>query len=226
MKLVLLPGMDGTSRLFDEFIDKLDYNESFAIVLPQCGDQSYTSLAAFVSRQLPKNDCIVLAESFSGGIALKLLENHSNIKAVIFAASFLSCPRPFLVNIAKYLPLSKMAMWPVSKVFLKLFIWGNNASDEQLSLFKRVMDDVQPDTLRKRLAALAHLDGLKSRSDIPALCLVAKNDKLVPSKKSNEFRQVFSNIQVVGLSGPHFLLQTNAEGAAGVIQEFINKLPE
>lgn len=77
MKLVLLPGMDGTGLLFKEFRSCYE-GESLIISLPTDTHQGYQSLAMAIEKQLPQEDYILLAESFSGGLVQHLLNYSSN----------------------------------------------------------------------------------------------------------------------------------------------------
>ena len=104
MKLVLLPGMDGTGLMFRPFIDAA-YNHSIDVIsYPNDTSQKYTELIGFVKDRLPSEvEFIIIAESFSGPIAYALMkEVIPNLKAVIFVASFLENPRPILFSLIKF----------------------------------------------------------------------------------------------------------------------------
>ena len=104
-KLVLLPGMDGTGELFEEFLSNFD-GDYIVIPLPQSGSQDHVFLANIIKEQLPTEDFVLLAESFAGGIIPELLrQNNPHLKGVIFIASFLSSPNQLLLSIAKFLPI-------------------------------------------------------------------------------------------------------------------------
>jgi pimeloyl-ACP methyl ester carboxylesterase len=71
MKLVLLPGMDGTGDLFAPFIEALGDDIKVDVVrYPHEGGQSYAEFTARVLPSLPSEPYVLLAESFSGPIAL------------------------------------------------------------------------------------------------------------------------------------------------------------
>ncbi len=101
MKLVLLPGMDGTGMLFDRLIALLPLDCQI-IVLPKGADQSYTYLTEYCIGRLPREDFVLLAESFSGPIAARIAsDRRPNLKAVIFVATFLQPPSPPLLKLAR-----------------------------------------------------------------------------------------------------------------------------
>ena len=82
IKLVLLPGMDGTGIMFEPLRALLP--DDYAIQLmsyPAQKKLSYQELTAYVERKLPKNESFVLlAESFSGPIAYEIAKNFRNFE--------------------------------------------------------------------------------------------------------------------------------------------------
>lgn len=101
--------MDETGELFADFLSHFKSDHKI-IPLPQLGPQNHKKLAENIESQLPNEDFILLAESFSGGIVPELLrtKNH-HIKGVIFEASILSSPNKYLLTIAKQLPIKLLA---------------------------------------------------------------------------------------------------------------------
>ena len=74
LKLVLLPGMDGTRTLFQPFVDALAGEFEIQIVrYPTHKAFGYEELEAFVRAALPTDSpFILLGESFSGPIAVSI----------------------------------------------------------------------------------------------------------------------------------------------------------
>lgn len=100
MRIILLPGMDGTGILFRPFVQELRKGlpeEVSVQVLSYPADQvlSYGQLIEDVARRLPaQEEIILLAESFSGPIAYALASRQPNrIRALIFVVTFLRPPR-------------------------------------------------------------------------------------------------------------------------------------
>lgn len=70
---IVLPGLDGTGVLLEDFAAAL--SEHFDVqVIPYPADKPlrYPQLCAFVRERLPPGDFILVAESFSGPVALRL----------------------------------------------------------------------------------------------------------------------------------------------------------
>src|SRR5882724_3945896 len=72
--LVLLPGLDGTGKLFADFIKVLGSRVSTMVVAyPSDHPLGYDELEELVRSALPQNrSFVVLGESFSGPIAIRI----------------------------------------------------------------------------------------------------------------------------------------------------------
>src|SRR5262249_18941677 len=98
---MLLPGMDGTGRLFEPLIRHLP-PELEPVVVAYPGDQpyGYTELLPLVEAAIPdEDDFVVLGESFSGPLALILAaQQPPRLRGVILCASFAVSPLPVSVR--------------------------------------------------------------------------------------------------------------------------------
>ena len=207
MKLVLLPGMDGTGRLFSPLLDELSQFDCEIIPLPDQGDQDYASITAHVKGRLPREDFILVAESFSGPVGAALaMEGIENLKGIIFVATFLSPLNEILLRIARYLPFKFLSSLPFANYFYKRLFLGAGANDELLRLFQSIMSAMPPALIRARIKAMFSLKEFSGISDLPVSYIQASADKLVPSGKVREFERYFRNIDVRVVEGPHFIL--------------------
>src|SRR5690349_8746161 len=97
LKVVLLPGMDGTGTLFAPFITALEDAASIKIITyPTDQPLGYAALECLIRDQLPANEPFVLvAESFSGPIAIALAATPpAGLLGVVLCCSFTRNPRP------------------------------------------------------------------------------------------------------------------------------------
>jgi pimeloyl-ACP methyl ester carboxylesterase len=117
--LVLMPGLDGTGLLFERFVSALPPDIRTCIIEYPKGTVPLEKYAAVVAERLPSGRVVLLAESFSGIVALYLLRNHHVLaEKVIFVASFGSTPQrylrmllPFFPALAWSIPLIPSAAW-------------------------------------------------------------------------------------------------------------------
>jgi len=213
--------MDGTGELFTEFLSYYD-GDHLVISLSESGPQDHATLANVINKKMPTEDYILLAESFAGGIVPELLKlNISHMKGVIFVASFLSSPNKYLLQIAKLLPIKSLASAPLSTIFHKFFLLGQEVSKELLSKFITVTKSIPDLVLKSRLEVMSQQRLPTTTSDIPSIYIQALSDKLISPQKSLEFTKIFTNIKYIEIEGPHFILQAKPREAALLVNKLI-----
>lgn len=217
MKIILLPGMDGTGKLFEPLLSLLPAS-TIVISLPQSGSQAYEFLAAHIAERLPNEEFIIVAESFSGPIAALLAEQAlENLKGIVFVATFLSCPKPVLVYLAKMLPLKSLLRIPFAKALISRYLLAGF----NYTLFSAALKDVSNSTLKERLNSISTLHMVKNNSNLRALYLSASCDYLVSSNQIGLFQKSFPNLQVECVQGTHFLVQSNPKACSEFIRKFV-----
>jgi pimeloyl-ACP methyl ester carboxylesterase len=218
LKLILLPGLDGTGLLFQPLLEQLDANWQVQIInYPSDQCQSIQELAEQVRQQVVfDTQTVLLAESFSGLVAIELLRQGIPLHSIIFCASFASSPRPWLLKLVDILPLSPLFRLPLPERLLCLA--GQNALTAKL--IRQARQQVSPAVLahRLRLIAAAQSDPPEQPWDILCHYLQAADDWLVPARCAEELREYFTAVTVTRIAGSgHFLLQTQPAACATVI---------
>lgn len=218
MKIILLPGMDGTGDLFEPFRSLLAI-PAIVIPLPQFGSQDYEFLASYVESQLPEDEeFIIVAESFSGPIAVLLAAKEIvNLKRIVFVATFLVCPNLFLTFIARLLPLKLLLAAPFAKIVILRVLLDGFSYSQFVGALKKVSSKV----LKKRLRSIYNLKTQDSVVNIPSLYLNASFDWLVLKNQIPLFKQLFQHIQIEYVEGAHCLLQSNPNACAEIINSWI-----
>src|SRR5688572_5234198 len=123
-----------------------------------------------VVRQLPSEKSVVLAESFSGLVALTLLASASaRIRGIIFVASFAEPLRPLLLRMAPLVSRSPALMRSAPSFLLRQYCLGKEATATQLTVLRNAIALVSPRVLGQRLAMVAsrHSFG-RAFTDVPA----------------------------------------------------------
>lgn len=226
MKLILLPGMDGTGILFKPLLKEL--NKSLDITIftyPQNIEQSYKSLTDWVLPQLPDSEeyCLV-AESFSGPIAFNIAARRkANLIGVIFVATFLENPRPSISWLESVLPLNLLLKFKAPDFFIRQFLLGNNAPKSLISTFWKSIMAVKTSVLQERLSSVTKLTMNNQCVNIPCGYIGGTNDYLVPNRCVNAFKIVCSDINEYFISGPHFLLQASSKQCVRIIEKEIKR---
>ncbi len=223
MKVVLLPGMDGTGELFSNVLEHLQHFDTKVIPLPETGKQDYSTLIDYIKSKLPKEEFIFIAESFSGALAAKIAQERiPNLKKIIFVATFISPPNAALLSIASRLPLKLLSKVPLSVYFQKQLFLGSTTEPELVNLFQSILNKLPSQLLSARIKTMQGLTFIGNNINIPCLYIQALSDRLVSANKFAEFEQYFTNIKLAQFEGPHFILQTKPRECANAISEHIS----
>jgi pimeloyl-[acyl-carrier protein] methyl ester esterase len=226
LKLVLLPGMDGTGELFSEFIAALPETlEAVAVGYPTGRHLPYSELENFVRAACPISEPFMLiAESFSTPLALKYAAtNPASLKGVVLCAGFAASPvrgwRRFLASLLAPVVFHL----PMPNVAAKRWLVGADASPSLLGAVRAAIASVKPDVLAARLRAVLSCDvrGAVDQIGVPILYIRAEQDRLVSAVCVEELRQIKPEMAVVALEGPHLLLQRQPQRAAEAVVRFI-----
>jgi pimeloyl-[acyl-carrier protein] methyl ester esterase len=230
MKLVLLPGLDGTGLLFEPLCRELSPAITPEIVsYPTQQTDSYSELLELVRSKLPTGEpYVLLGESFSGPLAIRLAaERPPGLRGVILCASFVTCPHRFVPRWAARLVFP--AMFYPAPVLAKLrALIGNYSSLELLSLIDKSLRSVAPTVLAERLREIIRVDvtGDLQRCMVPILYLQGTQDYVVPSSNLTRIRLIQADVLSVQINAPHMILQTQPVIAAEAIDCFINQQEE
>ena len=219
MKIILLPGLDGTGILFKPLLDALPNNtDSLIIDYPTNEKLSYSELVNYVIDQLPNERFVLVGESFSGPIAYKIaLLKPDKVASVIFVATFLSNPRKFLLKTASFLPISLLLSLPIPTLMIKTLLLGRSANIEIINLFKQSLKQVPPHILSFRLQEIAKLTNKHQLCGIKSIYIQATEDRLVPNNCVKDFKAMFNNLKIFKVKGAHFIFQANPVACAEIV---------
>jgi pimeloyl-ACP methyl ester carboxylesterase len=215
--LILLPGLDGTGILFRPLLAALPQDiRPKVIAYPTHQRLSLAEHAEIVARQLPRDEVVVLAESFSGLVALSLLAMPNlRIKRLLVVASFAEPPHPLLLGLAPLVPWAGSLMRLAPAFALRQFCLGRGANVRQLALLREALTAVSPGVIAHRLGLVGTRQPfIRSQFKVPCYYLQARQDRLVPPTAARWFQQHVQPCQVESLDGPHFLLQAKPQECA------------
>jgi pimeloyl-ACP methyl ester carboxylesterase len=160
MRLVLLPGLDGTGELFESFLKALPSSLTPQVVsYPTEQYLTYKELVSLVQSVLPRKEpFVLLGESFGGPLSIKVAAlSPPNLRAVILCASFVSNPVPPSLTWAASLPrplLSLVGHLSVPDMLVQFFAVGMDSPQDLLDLFHCVKKKVRPKVLAERVRAV------------------------------------------------------------------------
>jgi len=229
LHLVLLPGLDGTGKLFKPFIEQFD-NPNDITVIPYPTDTHIPSdaLLDYIVPLLPADKpLVVLGESYSGPVAIRLATRPDlNILGLVLVATFAKYPASFFGLASRFLPLSLLFRMPVPDVVIRRYCFGEHTNEKLVRKLLEAIKDNRPDVLAKRAHEGAVLDVTPLLPDItiPCLYLSATGDRLVPKGALKVLQTGISSIEVAEIKGPHFILQTQSKTCFDRITRFMERI--
>jgi pimeloyl-ACP methyl ester carboxylesterase len=221
--IVLLPGLDGTGKLFARFIATAPPQFAVTSIALPLEALSYNELADHVARNLPVGEPVaVIAESFSGPLAVALAIRRP-MAALVLCNSFVVAPRWRAL---------RWFVWPVffglplPRFVVRRYMLGEAADDALVDDVAGVVASVPASVLAARLRCVLNTDesGSFARCTVPTLYVRGTEDRLVPESALRQMAAV-RPISIAHVCGPHFLLQANPVGAWNAVTPFLESLP-
>jgi pimeloyl-[acyl-carrier protein] methyl ester esterase len=224
--LVLLPGLDGTGKLFSEFVKGLGSSvDSRIVAYPKDRALGYDELEALVLAALPRDRrYILLGESFSGPIAIRIAaRSPAGLVALILCGTFAKNPFPWLGwarPLAAYLPLKSLPRWVRAPL-----MWGSASPQSAPARTQRAMADVSPDVIRRRIGALLAVNetAALTRIHLPILVLRARHDRVISPAATRWILRAQPGAELSEVDGPHLLLQTRPTECAALVLHFVRR---
>ena len=216
-RMVLLPGMDGTGLLYRDFVRHAPPGfETDVVPLP--GEPlSYAELAERIAPRLTAG-CVVVAESFSGPIGVRLAL-MAPIGALVLCNTFV---RPPLPSLLRFLALPLLFHLPVPVAAVRRWMVGPDAPDELVARVRETIASVPPALLASRLRSVLAADEADALAGctVPVLHLRGADDRLVGERGA---RGIAGSpcVTVATIPGPHLLLQARPEAAWSAVARFL-----
>ncbi len=222
--LVLLPGLDGTGKLFAQFVQALGSAVDTQIVnYPVDQRLGYDELEHAVRAALPANrPYVLLGESFSGPIAIRIgAEPPPGLLGIILCVTFAKNPYPLLAwarPLATRLPVKSLPRWVRAP-----FMWGAANPIRAPAKVDRATAAVDDAVLRHRIAALLAVDetAALARIKLPILVLRATGDHVIPNAATQHMLRTQPRAQLIEIDGPHLLMQTRADECRAAVTRFM-----
>jgi pimeloyl-[acyl-carrier protein] methyl ester esterase len=225
MKLILLPGLDGTGELFAPFLEALGGFPTQVIAYPHDRAMDYAEHESFARDKLPTDeDYALLAESFSGPIAISIASDPpSRLKCLILCGTFASNPLPLFGAFAKLVGSAPAIRVPAA--LTAPWLYAGRGTPDLRRAHAKSMSQVAPSVLRARVAAILAVDyrPLLRRIEVPILYMRALADRLIPVSAGQSILQLRPDAELAEIDAPHFLLQTEPEACAAAVLNFIQR---
>lgn len=224
-QLVLLPGLHGTLPLFEPLLDCLPPQWPVRVI-EYPGDQrlGYDDLLTLIRDRLPRGEpFILLGESFSGPLAIRLAAQHPpELRGVILVGTFVRKPVRWMPAwtgpLAPSFLFRGMPLW----MAFRLLALGRSTPDLR-RLFRDALADVQPSVLAHRLREALRVDVADKFQavGVPVLAIAGRFDHTVPAHNLEALRRLRPDLKVEMIDTDHLILQLEPARAAEVIERFV-----
>ena len=228
--LLLLPGLDGTGSLFADFVAALPPTMRAQVVrYPTDKFLGYPELSSLVGEVvLPEEAFVVVAESFSTPLAVKLAATRPlNLVGLVICAGFVTNPVAGWLLHLKPLVRSFTFGIPPPGVIINHFMIGAHAPAKLREDVRRTLRSVSPKVMALRVRAVMACDAREDliNVQVPILYIQARHDRLVGGDCFIEIQQLKPDTIWASISAPHFVLQREPDCAAATVIEFMQGLP-
>lgn len=187
--IVLLPGLDGTGHLFAPIQKTLEPDfQTLVFSYPTDELLAYDALVSNVQRDLPKTPFVIVAESFSGPIALKVaVRKPQGLQALVLSTSFAANPRPWL----SFLFSSFIGAWcfrpQMPAWMIRSLMAGPDAPPELCRAIQASVKAVTPQVMAARLHQVVREDATAALQNcpVPIFYLNGTKDRLLGNNALN-----------------------------------------
>jgi pimeloyl-[acyl-carrier protein] methyl ester esterase len=220
--ILLLPGLDGTGRLFARIEPLLAPTlDPHVVSYPTDRPLGYRELLEWMD--VPVGPFAIIAESFSGPLGVLLASRYaSRVRALVLVATFVRSPRPLLARLGASLGPT-LFRWRPPDIALRWALLGMDGGDTDVRDARAATASVTPSVLAHRLREVSRVDVSSEFASIaaPMLYLAGTRDRLVGRSVRRELGTLRPDMQTCVLDAPHLVLQSNPGTAATVINEFL-----
>lgn len=180
---LLFPGFDGSGRLFEPLLAQAGLPfEPHVAALPADLPRGYDDLVGWLEPRLPTEPFALLAESFSGPLAIRLATRHpGRVTHLVLAATFLRAPlRPWLRPLSALVGPALFSRPPPS-IGIRMLLAGWDAPPGLLRAVRTAMAELPPEVAAARARAALGADEAATfaRITAPTLWIGAGEDRLL-----------------------------------------------
>lgn len=220
--VVLLPGLDGSGLLFQQLVDRTPPGFSTQVIAYP-GDEvlRYAELEPLVRAQLPDGPYLLVGESYSSPLAVKLAARPTgDLRGLVLAAGFVTAPaRRFW----RLLPWRAAFALPAPASWLRWVMGlGTGSGVDRLRV---AVGSASTKVLAARVREALEVDVREelSRVRCPLLYLAAAHDRVVPQRCAREVLDLHRAAMIETLDVGHPVLQLTPEAAWRELGTFVQQ---
>jgi pimeloyl-[acyl-carrier protein] methyl ester esterase len=215
---VLLPGLDGTGKLFAPFVSAAPQGIR-TIVVDYPMSKAPMDVLDRCARERLEDRCIVIAESFSGPIGVRIASDD-RVQALVLCNSFIRSP---ISPALGYFAIPPFFGIPIPEFVLRYFLLGRESSPALVKSVRSALRSLPANVAAHRVRQVLNADERTSFRSLrkPTLYLHGLGDHLVSERSWRELQAIRPDIEVSRIRGPHMLLQAAPPECWTAIQRFV-----
>jgi pimeloyl-ACP methyl ester carboxylesterase len=225
---LLLPGLDGSGRLYAPLLAAGPRRIVPALLaFPPDAPLGYDALLPLARAALPRGRFLLIAESFSGPLAIRLAaERPRGLAGLVLAATFLHRPLNPLLHPIRGLMGARMFGFRMPLALVRHFMAGDDAPDALVREVQAAVRAVSPAVLAHRAREALRIDvrGRLCEVSVPILLLSPRRDRLIRTDVAGEVRALRPDAQVEVLDTPHMILQRAPHASLALIEAFAERV--
>jgi len=225
--IVLLPGMDGTGALLEDFAHALRKDfRPIVVSYPPNVPLGYPELEELARSRLPTREpFVLLGESFSGPVAVEIAATRPmGLRGLVIVSSFAKSPYAVPTWLRAPFALAPLSWAPMGVACAILL--GTFSTPRLQAQLATALSSVSSVVWRRRLRSVMDADARARMAeiDVPILYIRGSRDRVVPKSAASVVHSAARNVRVAELDGPHLVLQSKPSDAAILVGEFGRQL--
>jgi len=218
-ELVFLPGFDGAAELRRPFLDAIAQRfATRAVSYPNRALQTLNGYARFASETSgAEARPVLIAESFSGLVAVRWAARDPHVAGVVLCASFARNPQAWLASLGASLPFAvKLGAHLLPSITLA----SPDALRRQWSSgLSRTLASLEDAVVAERLRMIAEEDMTEALGAlrIPVVLVQFEGDRVIGARARRELEAACPRAEILRIDGPHFALETRPAECAEAI---------
>jgi pimeloyl-ACP methyl ester carboxylesterase len=219
-EIVFLPGFDGDAGLRRRFVEALaERHPARTIGYPNRTLESLNGYARHIASQMdPHARPLVIAESFSGLVAMRWAANDPHVAGLVFCGGFAKSPAA-LASLGAKMP--SVTRFLGSRYFQATgFMQSDPARREWSEGLSSAVGQLAPEVVGERLRLIAAEDtsGEAASLKIPVIVVEFENDLIVGRAATTHLASSCPGATLVRVPGPHFALETRPRECAEALR--------
>ena len=224
---LLLPGLDGSGRLFAPLLAAGPRRIAPTVLsFPPDAPLGYDGLLPRVRAALPRGPFLLVAESFSGPLAVRLAaERPRGLAGLVLAATFVHRPLNPILHRIRGLVGARLFGFRMPAPMVRHFMAGPDAANTMVAEVQAAVAAVSPQVLahRSREALDVDVRHLLRDVDAPLLVLQPLRDRLVRTDVADQVLALRPDAEIRRLDAPHMILQRAPHASLACIEAFAER---